>query len=245
MEEMLAQLEHLLAQVVGNPDQKISAFDLVTPNAKHVLPDAKQAFARREFKSITRHFSDQAERRPQAIAVSDSRANVTYADLDARTNQLANYLLASGIEKGDVVAIYAHRSANLVAAILGVLKAGAAFTILDPAYPAARMIDCLKIASPHAFIQIEAAGPLPELLAEFVDSLDSYSRAQLSMDSASDSFAHCSPSNPNVTIEADDLAYIAFTSGSTGLPKGVMGRQGPLTLFTSWAIDTFGLNESD
>ena len=171
MEEMLAQLEHLLAQAVRNPDQNISAFSLVTPNVKHVLPDSKREFARREFKSITRHFSDQAERHPQAIAVSDSRTKVTYADLDAHTNQLANYLLASGIEKGDIVAIYAHRNASLLVAILGVLKAGAAFTILDPAYPSARLVECLRIAQPRAWIQIEAAGEPPVELREFVDEL--------------------------------------------------------------------------
>src|SRR2546421_7083309 len=54
-----------------------------------------------------------------------------------------------------------------------------------------------------------------------------------------------STANPNPSIEADDLAYVAFTSGSTGLPKGVMGRHGPLTLFTSWAVETFGLNHSE
>src|ERR1041384_1032021 len=170
MEEMLAQFEHLLAQAVENPDLKIGAFSLVTPNATQVLPDSKQAFAHREFESITRHFSDQAERRPEAIAVSDSRTNVSYAELDVRTNQLANYLVASGVAKGDVVAIYAHRSASLVAAILGVLKAGAAFTILDPAYPSARLIECLRIAQPRARLQIEAAGAPPAELSALIET---------------------------------------------------------------------------
>lgn len=239
MEEMLAQLEHLLAQALGNPDRKISAFSLVTPNARDVLPDSNQAFARREFKSITRHFSDQAERRPQAIAVSDSRTKVTYADLDARTNQLANYLLASGVAKGDIVAIYAHRSASLVVAILGVLKAGAAFTILDPAYPSARLIECLRIARPRAWIQIEEAGAPPAALREFVEELRCCCALTLTVPNS------VGAENPCVEIGEDDLAYIAFTSGSTGQPKGVMGRHAPLTLFTSWAVEQFGLNETD
>jgi amino acid adenylation domain-containing protein len=245
MEEMLAQLEHLLAQAVRNPEQKISALSLVTANAKSVLPDSKQAFARREFKSITRHFSDQAERRPQAIAVSDSRTSVTYADLDARTNQLANYLLASGVEKSDIVAIYAHRSASLVVAILGVLKAGAAFTILDPAYPSARLIECLRIAQPRAWIQIEPAGAPPAELNAFVDELACSASILGTSNQSNDWLAPYSSEKPGVEIDGDDLAYIAFTSGSTGQPKGVMGRHAPLTLFTTWAVDKFGLHESD
>src|SRR5205807_5484891 len=74
--------------------------------------------------------------------------------------------------KGDVVAIYAHRNALLVSTIIGVLKAGAVFTILDPAYPAARQIECLRIARPRAFIQIEEAGAVPASLEEFVASIN-------------------------------------------------------------------------
>jgi amino acid adenylation domain-containing protein len=246
MEEMLAQFECLLGQAVENPDQKISALSLVTPNVRKVLPDAQQAFAKHAFKSITQHVSDQAERRPQAIAVSDSRTKVTYADLDARTNQLANYLLHSGVAKGDIVAIYAHRNASLVAAILGVLKAGAAFTILDPAYPSTRLIECLRIAQPRAWIQLEAAGAPPAELKDLIETeIDCRLSVGAGLAPARAATGGASTENPNIEINEDDLAYVAFTSGSTGQPKGVMGRHAPLTLFTSWAVDKFGLNESD
>jgi non-ribosomal peptide synthetase component F/thioesterase domain-containing protein/acyl carrier protein len=264
MEEMLAQLEHLLAQAVENPDAKIGAFSLVTPQMRRVLPDPKQPFAPREFKSITQQFSDQAQRRPQAVAVSDSRTNLTYAELDARANQLANDLLASGIEKGDVVAVYGHRNANLVTAIVGILKAGAAFTILDPAYPPARLIECLRIAQPRGWIQIDGGGA-PH--AELQDLIETEIGCRLSVGTGlvpapaavgaslvaarvrnARRRAGTSPAptkRPNVEIAEDDLAYIAFTSGSTGQPKGVMGRHASLTLFTSWAVERFDLDESD
>ena len=243
--EMMQQFKHLLTQITERPDEKINSYSLATPAAQESLPNPRQSLVAHESETITALFSKQAQCFPNKPAVIDANDILTYSQLETRSNQLANYLIEKGIQAEDVVAIYAHRSAPLVPAILGVLKAGAAFTILDPAYPAARLIDCLRIASPRAFIQIEAAGPLPEMLTEFVDSFDFCACARLSLGGISDSFADCSTVNPNLTIDGDDLAYIAFTSGSTGLPKGVMGRHGPLTLFTSWAVDKFGLNESD
>lgn len=246
MSEMLAQLEHLLSQAVSNPDENISAYSAITPQAESSLPNPGQPFAHREFRSITEWFSDNARKRPDAIAVSDSQVSWNYAELDRRTNRLANYLLSNGITKGDVVAIYGHRSASLVVAIVGVLKAGAVFTILDPAYPTARLIDCLAVTQPRGWIQIEAAGAPPSQLSRFIAELDCCSAVKLGTPNQSDhSLPRYATEDPRVDLNEDDLAYIAFTSGSTGQPKGVMGRHGPLTLFTSWAVDRFGLNESD
>lgn len=248
MTAMLEQFTHLLTQIVAQPDAPISHLSLVTSSAQALLPNPTQPIASIRDDAITTLFSDQANRRPSELALVDRHESWSYKDLDRRSNQLANYLRASGIEKGDIVAIYGRRSAPLVWAILGVLKAGATFTILDPAYPAARLIDCLKVASPRGWLQIEAAGPLPETLAQFVSTLDCCCRLTPSAKGGrgdNDPLANSSTDNPNIEIDTDDLAYIAFTSGSTGLPKGVMGRHGPLTLFTSWAVDKFGLNEGD
>jgi amino acid adenylation domain-containing protein len=132
-------------------------------------------------------------------------------------------------------------------AILGVLKAGAAFVILDPTYPASRLINCLEIAAPRAFLQIDKAGTLPDVLDQFVETLDCCCRLKLPASDNGDqsTLAGYSIENPQVDTNSDHLAYIAFTSGSTGNPKGVMGRHGPLTLFTLWAAEKFGLNASD
>ncbi len=248
MAEMLAQVEHLLTQIAARPDEPISRLSLVTTNAQALIPNPTQPVESSRDEAITTLFSCQANRRPVASALVDAHESWSYQDLDRRSNQLANHLRQSGIKKGDIVAIYGHRSAPLVWAILGVLKAGAAFTILDPAYPAARLIDCLRIASPCGWLQIEAAGPPPETLEQFVRALDCRCRVILRARiecGEDDPLEQCSIERPNLEIDPDDLAYIAFTSGSTGVPKGVMGRHGPLTLFTSWAVDKFGLNERD
>jgi len=167
--EMLNQFKHLLSQIVTQPDKEISRLSLLTPDAQRLLPDPTQPFPVRRREAIQTLFSEHARRHPDQPAIVDPRETWTYQDLDSRSNQLANYLRQGGIRPQDVVAIYGHRSAPLVWSILGVLKAGAAFVVLDPAYPAARLIKCLEITRPRGWLQIEAAGPLPEPMDRFVD----------------------------------------------------------------------------
>ncbi len=240
MMEMLSQFHHLLIQVVENPDISIAALSLVTPKAKLLLPNPlKQLPLQWELPVLT-SFKKQAQRVPQQVAVVDAFGSWTYSELDRSANQLANYLLANNLKSQDIVAIYGHRSATLVWAILGVLKAGTAFVILDPAYPPSRLIDCLEIAQPRLTLQIPAAGELPTVLQEYVDLSDSC-RLELQLDS----MQQYATSDPTVTVEPDDLAYVAFTSGSTGKPKGIKGTHRPLSHFLQWHCQTFGLSESD
>ena len=247
IEQMAEQFNYLLTQIVQGPGEKISRFSLVTPRVQHLLPDPAQSLDAHREAPIHALFSEQAQLHPDKTAVADPQDSWSYQQLDSRSNQLANYLRAKGISSGDVVAIFGHRSAALVWAILAVLKAGAAFLILDPDYPVDRLISCLEIAAPRGWLQIEAAGALPEVLDRFVEALNTCrleltTRAELVVNKVLASYPG---ETPQVTIGADDLAYVAFTSGSSGKPKGVMGRHGPLTLFTSWATGKFDLNETD
>ncbi|MBI4524345.1 MAG: amino acid adenylation domain-containing protein [Deltaproteobacteria bacterium] len=248
MVEMLGQLEHLLCQIVENPDESIERFSLVTPNAQRYLPNPAQLLDSDWKGAVQTHFSLLAQRFPQHIAVVDKWEAWTYKDLDSRSNQLANYLLGSGIECQDIVAIYGHRSAPLVLAVLGVLKAGAAFLILDPAYPADRLIHCLQAAKPRGWLQLEAAGPVPAALEEFIATSSLRCRFQLRQNSTGvsrDPLKGYSDDDPGVAVGPDDLAYVAFTSGSTGCPKGILGRHGPLSHFLPWQEETFNLGTSD
>ena len=196
MMEMLSQFHHLLIQVVENPDISIAALSLVTPKAKLLLPNPLKQLPLQSELPVLTSFKKQAQRVPQQVAVVDARMSWTYSELNSRANQLANYLLANHLKSQDIVAIYGHRSATLVWAILGILAAGAAFVILDPAYPASRLIDCLEIAQPRLMLQIPAAGELPTVLQEYVDLSDSC-RLELQLDSILQQYA---TSDPTVTV---------------------------------------------
>ncbi|GAB1540889.1 hypothetical protein NUACC21_35580 [Scytonema sp. NUACC21] len=244
MVEMLHQFHHLLLQIGETPQHNISSLSLVTPKAALLLPNPQQKLSVHSEAAVHTKFSQQAQRVPQNLAVVDARVAWTYAELETLSNQLAHYLLANNIQTQDVVAIYGQRSALLVIAILGVLKAGGAFVILDPAYPTSRLIDCLELAQPRAWLQVASDSQVPTALFEGVESV-CHCCWEISYDSILTGLQSYPNSEPQVRVEPDDLAYIAFTSGSTGKPKGVKGSHRPLSHFVQWHQKTFGLRESD
>jgi amino acid adenylation domain-containing protein len=241
--EMLAQFVLLLTQIAAQPEAGIDRFSLLTPEAGRVLPDPAAELDAGWIGPVHQPLAAWAAREPSRPAVTDSEGTWSYGELAAQSNRLARFLLAGGILKEDVVAIYAHRSAALVWAVLGTLKAGAAFVVLDPAYPAARIIDILRLARPRAWLEMAAAGAVPEPLASFVAELPGCLRLVLPpWGACADGGPATDPLTP---IGPDDLAYIAFTSGSTGTPKGILGRHGPLSHFLPWQCQELGLAGSD
>ena len=248
MEEMLAQYQALLGQIIANPAQQITRFSLVTPASARLLPDPAEPLGADYEGSVQALFAQQAQRVPERLAVRDKDETWSYRELDEWGNRLANHLRASGVESQSVVAIYGHRCATLVWALLGVLKAGAAFVILDPAYPAARLIECLKVARPRGWLALDAAGAPARELEEFITGLSGCCRLTLPRRDVAverDLLAEQTSADPCVPVGSDALAYIAFTSGSTGKPKGIAGRHGSLTHFLPWLKTTFGLQQSD
>jgi amino acid adenylation domain-containing protein len=219
MDELLGQLLHVLAQVTADPERRIGSCSLVTQAARAVLPDPAAPLDASWRGSVPELFAAAAERTPDAVAVAGAW---TYAELADLASRLAGRLREAGVGRGDVVAIAARRRPELVLALLGTLWAGAAFTILDPAYPAARIEEQTRLARRKRWLRLDGDTPDP-LLEGLVTA----------------------PAAPLPRLGPDDLAYIAFTSGSTGQPKGILGRHGPLTHFLPWLQREFGLGPDD
>lgn len=171
---------------------------------------------------------------PDRLAVVDRRVRWTFAELDAQAARIAARLRQAGVGRGDCVGLLLDRSADFVAAALGVWKAGAAYLPLDPATPPARV----------ALILADAASPL--LLTHRGKGADlpagSWTVVDLDRDPAR---AIDADDGPNALPGPDDLAYVIYTSGSTGRPKGVEISHANLNCLVAWHVGAFGLTPED
>jgi amino acid adenylation domain-containing protein len=245
---MMDQFLVLLSEIAAEPHKKISEFSLLTEKTERLLPNPRQPIHPDWKGSVQKLFAEQAHRIPNHPALKDKEESWTYQELAAHSNQLAHYLRASGIRHQDVVAIYAHRSASLVWAVMGVLKAGAAFLILDPAYPDSRLIQYLSVARPRGWLQLEAAGTLSAPLEEMVASLSCCCRLQLPSrtNAATRQLLSDYPADePHLESGPEDVACVTFTSGSTGKPKGVLGTHRSLSHYGQWIQQNFQIDDSD
>jgi amino acid adenylation domain-containing protein len=173
-----------------------------------------------------------AEIAPADVAVVDRRRHVTYAELDRMAAGMASTLANAGVGHGDLVGIHLEKSAEAIAAIHGVLRTGAAYVPIDPAAPAARVAAIATDAAPRAVI-------VGDTTAAFWPARDSRTLVV-----TADAYAApVDASAPAPTI--DDLAYVLYTSGSSGAPKGVALTHGNGLAFVDWAVAQFGIDGDD
>ncbi|HEY1272058.1 MAG TPA: amino acid adenylation domain-containing protein, partial [Terriglobales bacterium] len=156
-------------------------------------------------------FEQQAGQTPDRLALAAGDERLTYGQLNARANRIAHYLRGRGVGPDGLVGICVERSADMVAAVLGVLKAGGAYVPLDPSYPGERIQYIVEDARARILLSSEKVrGVLPEMAAEVV-----------TLEGSRDAIARENDSNPACVGNSRNLAYVIYTSGSTGKPKGV------------------------
>ncbi|MER7285839.1 amino acid adenylation domain-containing protein [Streptomyces lydicus] len=180
---------------------------------------------------------ERAQAQPQALAVICGRTVLDYAELNARANRLARELLAHGVETGGIVAISAPRSADLLIAMIAVLKAGAAYLPIDPAYPAERIALLLDDAAPALLLTtLDTAGALP---ADDTPRLVLDEPATLRR-LADRSDADLTDNERTRPLDPADPAYLIYTSGSTGRPKGVIVSHANMADLMAWIAGFLG-----
>ncbi len=172
-------------------------------------------------------FEAQARRTPDAMAVASAQGSLSYAELNTRANQLAHRLIALGVRPDDRVAICVERSLEMIVGLMGILKAGAAYVPLDPAYPEERLLHMVHDSDPRALLshaRVDAA-----LLARLARA-DATPTLLLDADADLWHDAACThdPDPHRLNLEPDHAAYVTYTSGSTGVPKGVLATHAGL-----------------
>jgi amino acid adenylation domain-containing protein len=199
----------LLDAVAANPDTTVGRAPILPAVERRRLEEWGGQSASFPVRCLHEAFETQAASTPDAIAVRDASAELTYAALNGQANQLARHLRPMGVGPGVLVALWMERSVDLVVAVLAVLKAGGAYLPLDPDYPAERVRFMLEDGGPRVVITSRQMLPrLPQTAARPVvidddPALDRYSRENV-------------PSGAT----PQDLAYVIYTSGSTGRAKG-------------------------
>ncbi|HKP43747.1 amino acid adenylation domain-containing protein [Mycobacterium sp.] len=234
----LAQYRRLLEQVVAEPTVPLAALSLLTP-AEHAELVGESPIPTLTTRDATLHagFARQAAATPQAIALSAEtsagRVQLSYAELDHRAEALATYLRTLGVGANQVVGLRVERSPDVVIGILAILKAGAAYLPLDPLYPTERVAFMLHDAAVHVVLTQRAlAGELAALPVDCV---------------CIDEPLPPTPADPPPAVagSGQDLAYVMYTSGSTGQPKGVrVTHHNVLRLFAA-TVPRFGFGPHD
>lgn len=250
-ETISSLIEHwklLLESIVANPMQRLSELDLISPNEKQQLLIDWGIRDRLPLVTELIHdqFRAQAKKTPGSVALTEVYgpraygAQMTYQELDHRSNQLARYLYTHGISQGKLVGVSVKRSIDMIVALLGILKAGGAFLPLDPSYPPGRLAYMIEDADINILLTQERLNQDFRSLLSPGKQLDTVCLDRDWQEIASE---HGTPFS--IEIQSDDLAYVIYTSGSTGQPKGVMITHGDIANHIQVMRRHFEMTEDD
>ncbi|BAY78055.1 amino acid adenylation domain-containing protein [Nostoc linckia NIES-25] len=210
---MLKHFKTLLSGIVANPEQRIGNLPLLDEFELHqILIDWNNTQVDYlQNKCIHQLFEEQVQHYPDSIAVNFANEQLTYQELNTRSNKLARHLKKLGVASEVLVGICISHSIEMIIGLLGILKAGGAYVPLDPSYPQERIKFMLEDAQISVLLTQES------LLEHFPD----FSNQIICIDKDWEIINQEKEDNPKSDLNSDNLAYVIYTSGSTGKPKGV------------------------
>jgi len=238
IDRMIGHYINLLESIVATPANQVNRLGMLSiAEEKTLLVDFNNTQAEYpKDKSIVELFLQQVKRNPEAIAIVFENEQLTYKELNGRSNQLARYLQKNGVKAETLVPICVERSLEMVIGILGIMKAGGAYVPLDPEYPADRISYMLEDTGAELVLSSKACK----------EKLNVTIPAQvIDLDGDWELIEKEKSSNLKEVISSGQLAYVIYTSGSTGKPKGVMIEHGSVVNFMGGINKTIPLQGND
>jgi len=236
IERMLGHFENLLRAASGNPDLRVAELNIMSARERTQVLTEWNSTAASYDRSLTipQAFEQQVDRQPDAVALVHDGRSWSFSDVNQAANRIARLLVKKGIGRESLVGVFLERSPEMVIALMGILKSGAAYVPMDPSYPVERTSFLIRDARLSAVISHSS---VKHLLPDEVDNPvivdDQKSLGQESAD------------NVGVAISAEDRAYVIYTSGSTGVPKGVEGIHRASINRFSWMWRTYRFQDGE
>lgn len=229
-DRILRRYVALLEAVLAAPEEMLAGFDVLLPEERSLV-GINQPLPLLD-SCLHQQFEQQAARTPDAVALRFGEECISFRELEIQANRIAHVLLARGAGKEERIAVCLPRKPVLVAAMLAVMKAGAAYVPLDPAYPGSYLETVLRLSGAR-MVLCEDAAMVSELGAQQC----------LTMEAMANELKLAPSHAPQVAVGGRQLAYVIFTSGSTGEPKGVAIEHSSVCTFLAWAASEFAPDE--
>ncbi|MGW1741172.1 amino acid adenylation domain-containing protein [Nocardia sp. NPDC001965] len=236
-EAELSIFTELFARLVAAPGTPVARVDLTAEEERaRILRRGGPVRARDPHATTLTGFESIARRSPESIALVHGADSVTYGELDTRANRLARSLIRRGVRPDTVVGVAMVRSIEAVVAVYAVLKAGGAYLPLEPGHPAERLNRILTVAEPVLVLSTRSDGFATDAVpVHYLDEPDDVDEDGTPLHDA----------DRHAPLRSGNLAYLMFTSGSTGMPKGVAVPHAAVVDHLRWMSEYIGLDETD
>ncbi|MBS1518086.1 MAG: amino acid adenylation domain-containing protein [Bacteroidetes bacterium] len=231
---ILSHFRSLIEQIINDPSGKLSGLSLMDEQEKDlILFERNKTVRDLDNKCVHRLFEDAVKNYSDETALESGKGKLSYRELNERSNQLAHFLIKKDIRPDDKIGISISRSAEMIIALLGILKSGAAYVPIDPSFPKERIDYLIKDSGIKILITS----------SELSDRFEDGNFIRINIDKEKNILDKESRTDPDTNVNPDHLAYVIYTSGSTGKPKGVLMMHKSLSNLLNWQMTGHEFNK--